>query len=330
MNYIKRLTIAAGLTVVTGNCVAADVQPAQVVGSLEDAFGVHPGLRRNHTKGLCATGDFVGSKAAAELSHSALFSGGHIPVLGRFSVGGGNPDVADVDASLPRGMALEFHLPANRLQHMTMINNLLFNAATPAGFNDLLVAARPDPNTGKPDPAKLRDYFANHPDAQPLVEWSSHHNPSASYFQTTYYSVHTFWFADAKGSKHAVRWRFVPRDGEKELTGAQLAAAPHDFLESGLIERTHKGPVVWDMVVYVGEPGDSIDNPSLAWPETRHHFVAGTLTISHATPQHGAACENVNFDPLVMADGIAPSNDPVLLFRSPAYAVSFGKRLSGH
>jgi catalase len=29
-----------------------------------------------------------------------------------------------------------------------------------------------------------------------------------------------------------------------------------------------------------------------------------------------------------MADGIAPTNDPVLLFRSPAYAVSFGKRLS--
>ena len=84
MNYIKRLTIAAGLTVVTGICVAADVQPAQVVGSLEGTFGVHPGLRRNHTKGLCATGDFVGSRTAADLSRSALFSGEHIPVLGRF------------------------------------------------------------------------------------------------------------------------------------------------------------------------------------------------------------------------------------------------------
>jgi catalase len=28
-----------------------------------------------------------------------------------------------------------------------------------------------------------------------------------------------------------------------------------------------------------------------------------------------------------MAEGIAPTKDPVLLFRSPAYAVSFGKRL---
>lgn len=44
-------------------------------------------------------------------------------------------------------------------------------------------------------------------------------------------------------------------------------------------------------------------------------------------PQKGAECEAINFDPLVMADGIAPTNDPILLFRSPTYAVSFSKRL---
>ena len=86
----------------------------------------------------------------------------------------------------------------------------------------------------------------------------------------------------------------------------------------------------WDMIVYVGEPGDPQDNPTLAWPETRKHFVAGTLSITQAAPQQkGVACEPINFDPLVMADGIAPTNDPILLFRSPAYGVSFGKRLSG-
>jgi catalase len=46
-------------------------------------------------------------------------------------------------------------------------------------------------------------------------------------------------------------------------------------------------------------------------------------------PQRGAECERINFDPLVMADGIAPTNDPVLQFRSAAYAVSFAKRLGG-
>lgn len=59
------------------------------------------------------------------------------------------------------------------------------------------------------------------------------------------------------------------------------------------------------------------------------HGQAGTLTISSAMPQTGAECEKINYDPLVMSDGIAPTNDPVLLFRSPSYAVSFVKRLQG-
>jgi catalase len=45
--------------------------------------------------------------------------------------------------------------------------------------------------------------------------------------------------------------------------------------------------------------------------------------------QDGAECKNINYDPLVMSDGVAPTDDPVLLFRSPSYAVSFVKRLQG-
>jgi len=83
------------------------------------------------------------------------------------------------------------------------------------------------------------------------------------------------------------------------------------------------------MIVYVGEPGDPQDNPTLAWPETRRHSLPHPDHHRGDTAQKGVACEPINFDPLVMADGIGPTNDPILLFRSPAYAVSFGKRLSG-
>jgi catalase len=51
------------------------VTPNAVVKALEDDFGVHPGQRRNHTKGTCATGSFVGLPDAASYSRSALFSG---------------------------------------------------------------------------------------------------------------------------------------------------------------------------------------------------------------------------------------------------------------
>jgi catalase len=50
----------------------------------------------------------VGNADAASLSRSALFSGKTIPVIARFSVGGGSPEVPDA-APAPRGMALKFH-----------------------------------------------------------------------------------------------------------------------------------------------------------------------------------------------------------------------------
>jgi catalase len=54
------------------------------------------------------------------------------------------------------------------------------------------------------------------------------------------------------------------------------------------------------------------------------------LTLTSATPQKGADCEKINFDPLVMSDGVAPTDDPILMFRSPAYATSFVRRLTGN
>ena len=328
------LALASGATVVamlTGAApaAAADVTAPQMIQSFEGTFGVHPGQRRNHIKGTCAVGEFVGTSDAAALSRSPVFSGKTIPVVARFSLGGGNPDVPDA-APAPRGMALELSLPGGSLQHFTMINVPIFAASSPASFRDAIDAAKPDPKTGMPDPEKLKAYVASHPDAKPLADLAAKHTPTASYYQTPYFSIHTFKFIDAKGVEHPVKWRFIPRDGVKELTAAQIKAAPHDFLEKGLIERTQKGPAIWDMIVYVGEPGDPQDNATLAWPETRKHFTAGTLNITEATTQQkGMACEPINFDPLVMADGIAPTNDPILLFRSPAYAVSFAKRLSG-
>ena len=130
------------------------VSAGQVVKALEDTFGVHPGQRRNHIKGTCALGEFVGSPEIARYSRSALFTGKPVPVVARFSVAGGNPNAPDT-AKSPRGMALEFQLPQGHLQHMAMINTPVFGAASPKTFFDLTVATRPDPKTGKPDPEKI-------------------------------------------------------------------------------------------------------------------------------------------------------------------------------
>src|SRR6266436_9553606 len=76
-----------------------EVTAKQVVTALEGAYGVHPGERRNHTKGTCALGTFVGMPEASAYSRSALFSGRPVPVVARFSLAGGNPHAPDAERS---------------------------------------------------------------------------------------------------------------------------------------------------------------------------------------------------------------------------------------
>jgi len=323
------VSLAAMLTASTLHAEPFDqTSPVELIKALQDVYGAHPGFRKNHAKGTCATGSFVGLPEATPHSRSVLFSGAIIPVVARFSLGGGNPDAPDAGKG-PRGMGLEFRLADGSKQHMTMINSPVFFAIVPKTFLDNLIAAKPDPATGKPDPAALKEFAATHPDAAGMTKFYADHNPPPSYANSAFFGIHTFKFIDKDNKTTLVKWRFVPEDGEKELTNAELTSMPRDFLEQALIDRVKQGPVKWDMWVTIGEPGDPETNPTVLWPSDRKEFKAGTLTFTAATPQEGAECKTINYDPLVMSDGIAPTDDPVLLFRSPSYAVSFVKRLQG-
>ncbi len=303
----------------------ATTTPQQVINALEGVFGKQPGVRKNHAKGTCAAGSFVGNTAAAAYSRSLLFKGDAIPVVARFSLGGGNPAASDADRG-PRGLGLEFRIPSGGIQHITMINSPAFFTSVPKGFVDNLLAAKPDPKTGKPDPAALKAFAASDPASVTFNQYYATHNPPPSYANAPFYGIHTFRFIGQDGRVTLVRWRFVPQDGEKGLTAEELAKATADFLEPALIARVKQGPVQWKMLVTIGEPGDTENDATIEWPKGRKEIEAGTLSITSATPQQGGECYPINYDPLVMADGIQPTRDPILLFRSPSYAASFALR----
>lgn len=298
----------------------------EVVDALEDAYGLHPGQRRNHTKGVGALGTFVGNPEIREISRSALFSGEQLDVVARFSIAGGNPMASDAEKS-PRGLALEFRLPDGSLHHMTMIHTPMFFAAVPQTFLDKFIALAIDPATGKPDMEKFKQFEASHPDNALQAQFLQENNPPPSYANCAFYGIHAFKFINAAGKTTIVKFRFVPQDGEKQLSSAQLSSMPPNFLEQALIERTRMGSVKWDMIVTIGEPGDPETNPTLLWPENRRELKAGTLTLTSAMPSELAGSYTINYDPLIMADGIAPTDDPVLLFRSPSYATSHTRRI---
>jgi catalase len=304
-----------------------ETSPLTVVDTMEKNFGVHPGQRRNHTKGVCAEGSFMATREAAILSRSPIFSGKAIPVIARFSVAGGRPNIPDT-ARNPRGMALGFMLPDGSKHLMAMLHTPLFGVATPAAFLENLQAATPDPATGKPDPEKQKAFAAGHPEAKAQGEFLKATNPPASYASTPYYSLHAFRFINAANQGRYVRWDFQPQDGTSYIETSALASTPADFLEARLQDRIGKGPVKWDMLVTLAEPGDTLTDPTVAWPTERKRIRVGTLDLSKSSTQAGGSCEKINFDPMVMSDGVEPSDDPVLRFRSAAYAVSFGRRLS--
>jgi catalase len=207
--------------------------------ALEGAYGRHKGKRRNHTKGFGTTGYFVGTKEAAQLSRSALFDGDRIEVVGRFSIAGGDPSASDSERS-PRGMGLEFRLKNGALHHITMIHTPMFFARTPSTFLDKFLALTKDAATGKADPSKLAAFMKQHPDNAAQFHFLETNNPPASYANCPFYGIHTFRFVDHAGKTTNVRWRFVPEDGEKSLTDAQLAQAPREFLEAAFRDRVKR------------------------------------------------------------------------------------------
>lgn len=247
----------------------AQVTAPQVVDQLEKTFGVHPGQRRNHIKGVCATGEFVGTADAARYSRSALFSGNVMPLVARFSIAGGNPNAPDTTPNA-RGMALEFRRPEGALQHITMINTPVFGAAQPRTFFDNAVATELDPATGKPDPKKVKAFLDSHPDARAQANYLTTHHPPVSFANSDYFGIHTFKFIGKDNKTTLVRWRFEPADGIKRLSDAQMKSMPRDFLAQALIDRTGKGPVRWDMLVTIGQKGDTETDPTVQWPAARN------------------------------------------------------------
>lgn len=303
------------------------LSPVRVVDALEGKFGVSPGQRRNHSKGFCFTGEFRGTAEARALSTSALFGPAAVPFVGRFSLAGGKPDAAD-NAPNSHGMALRFELPGGGAHQMAMLDIPFFEVATPEGFLAKQLATTADPATGKPDPAKVAEFERQFPESLRLKAALMSRGPVPDgYEHTAFNSIHTFWLVDGAGVKSAVRWQFEPTDGVRRLSGDEAKSRNADFLFDGLRARLRQGPVQWRMQLTLAAQGDALNDPSLAWTGPHKTVDAGTLKLMAVQSQADGQCAGINFDPTVLSAGVEPSDDPVLKFRSPAYAVSFGRRV---
>jgi catalase len=285
-----------------------------------DVYGRHLGFRKNHAKGVVVNGYFDSNGNGQALSRAAVFRPGQYPVNGRFSLAGGNPTVADTPGAA-RGLGLAFGFPDSRQWRTAMLNLPVFPDNSARGFYDRLLASKTVADTGKPDPAAMKAFLAAHPETAAAMSIIKQHPPSAGFGDSTFRGLNTFYFVNDAGVRSAVRWSLVPQ---------QSAPAPRSGDPNGLfdavVRQLRDGPLRWRLLVTVADPGDPLTDPTLPWPEDRRSVEVGTLTLTSAATEAPGNARDINFDPLVLPDGIEPSGDPLLSVRSDVYAASYRQR----
>jgi catalase len=319
------LAVVTGFLCLGGWFSPNAVTPARFVDAFERAGGVHSGFRRNHAKGVGVSGYFESNSAGARLSKSLVFNPGRVPVIGRFSFGGGDPNVADAPTAV-RGLGLLFWLPNGEEWRTAMINLPVFPFQKPQDFYDNLVASQPDPSTGKPDPPKMAAFAASHPATMRAIGIIQSHAPSSGFDNTSFNSLNAFRFIDAAGNSIPVRWTLAPVQPYAAASAAATPQPDKNRMFDDLIASILQHPLQWHLIVTIGQPGDPTNDATMPWPDGREQVDVGTLTLDRIESEETSSARDINFDPMVLPSGMAPSDDPLLSARSAIYSKSFTRR----
>ena len=300
--------------------------PNAMVNQFEATAGKFEGYRRSGAKGICATGEFVGTADARALSTASVFSGRPVPVVVRFSVGGANPKAPD-NAKSQRNLALQFNLPGGEQWIMGNISAPVFGASTPQQLMDFLASRQADPVTKAADPAKVKAFNDANPEALLQAKHYASQPVPASFGSVNYWGVHAFGFVNASGARQFGKWIFEPVGGVQGLTDDEAKAKGVSFLFDDLRQRVKENKVAFNFNLELAQPGDKIDNATVPLPEGRKKVNMGLLKITAVSEDGGGPCLTLNYNPLVMPKGVVASADPMLPARAAPYAVSLGRRL---
>ena len=202
----------------------------------------------------------------------------------------------------------------------------MFGVNTPQAFYDNLIATQPDPKTGKPDPEKMAAFLESHPETVKATKVLSRAiRPRLA--STTARSMVLM------RSGSSTRRSF---DAGALVDGAGAAVCTHEYtgpaqrdknyLFDALIASILQHPLQWHLIITIGHPGDPTNDATIPWPDGREQVDVGTLTLDHVESEETSPARDINFDPLVLPSGIAPSDDPLLSARSAVYSQSFTRR----
>ncbi|MCK1716543.1 catalase family peroxidase [Bradyrhizobium sp. 141] len=323
MRKSSRLALILISSVIAATPVLAAEPPApdQLVDALNGVFGQHH-ARAVHAKGIILEGSFTPSATASRISKAPHLQTTAVPVVVRFSNFAGVPGIADNDPlASPHGMAIKFKLPDGSETDLVTHSFNGFPSASPADFRDLLVAlGHSGPNAAKPTP--LDTYLASHPTAKAFLTAPK---PAPESFATLpYFGVNTFKFTSAAGQTIFGRYQLQPVAGARYLSDDSAARMQPDYLIAEIRQRAAKQAVAFRLLLQLAGAGDKLDDPSIAWPDSRETAELGTLSLTRIVADD-AADKSLLFLPNALPTGIEAA-DPTIEARGEAYPVSFGRR----
>ncbi len=297
--------------------------PASIVDALQAVAGNPPNIRASFAKGCCVRGTYTPSDRAREITRSRSFTKPS-RVLARFSVGGGNPAVADTNNLVLRGFSFRLGGDEHRSDILVESAPVHF-ARTLDQMLAFLEARIPGPD-GKPDMAKLKDFSAANPETLNQANYLAARPLPGSFAGTTYWGVHAFPATNERGETRFIKFKVVPAGGEITLSEREARAKSADFLHAELGTRIAAGHVRFNVMALLDRPGDPTMDVTMRWPDedTREEVRLGTIVITSFEPDQ--ACDVSIFNPANLADGIGYPPDQIFAARSAAYAISLAKR----
>jgi catalase len=297
------------------------LSPAEGAAAAHEVFGRHDGYRALHAKGTLLKGTFTASPEAAELTRAGHLQGEQVPVTARFSNGSGHPKAPD-NAPDVRGLGVKFYLPDGSRTDIVAQTAPRFPNHTPEEFVGLVRATKPSAAAWR-----MPLFFARHPGALLRLPTNARALlPPESYATARYYAVHAYRFVAADGGSTHVRYTWIPEAGEKRIGLRAMAGRDREFLQQEIRARLQRGPVRFFLELQIAAPGDEVDDPAVYWPQDRRTVRAGTLELTDLETGREQDGDILIFDPTRVVDGIELTNDPVLRYRSQAYAESVKQR----
>jgi catalase len=288
----------------------------ELIRQFDAIFGLHPGFRPAHAKGILLTGEFIPAPEAGSLTKAAHINRVATPVSVRFSNSTGLPLIPDNDPnSNPRGFAVRFHLAEHVHTDIVAHSTDGFPTRTGEEFLEFLKALAD---------GKTEEFLGTHPAALAFVQTPK---PSPiSFAHEAYFGVTAFRFTNAEGVSHFGRYRILPEAGIAHLDDSAASAKGPEFLMEEIKERIAAGPVSYGIQVQVAEDGDVVNDATIHWPEDRPLKPFGRITLTEVIAAQEAEQRKIIFDPIPRLEGIEPSDDPLLELRAAVYLLSGRRR----